>query len=88
MQDEGGADRDVGELGDELRDFRRATTAGFNALREDMVDMRQEIRTKFDLTAAGQQHIVELIRQVIDRQGSAAPACYVRAVTEHRVPAC
>ena len=83
----GGADRDVGELGDELRDFRQATNTSFNALREDMLDMRQEMtggfsdvatgfaemRTKFDLTAAGQQHIAALIQQVIDRQGGAAP---------------
>lgn len=84
----GGTDRDVGELGDELRDFRRATNASFSALREDVVDMRREmtggfsevttgfaeIRAKFDLAAAGQQHIAELIQQVIDVQGGASPA--------------
>ncbi|MEZ0362632.1 hypothetical protein ACAG26_02855 [Mycobacterium sp. pUA109] len=65
----GGADRDVGEVRDEVRDFRTATIASFNALREDMIDMRQEMRAKFDLTAAGQQRIVELIQTVIDAQG-------------------
>ncbi|MBS9535470.1 hypothetical protein KIH27_17940 [Mycobacterium sp. M1] len=84
----GGADRDVGELGNEVRDFRRATIASFNALREDLIDMQQgatslrqemiggftEMRTKFDLAAAGQQHIAELIQRVIDAQGGTAPA--------------
>nr|WP_239651227.1 hypothetical protein [Mycobacterium sp. UM_Kg27] len=70
----GGADRDVGELGEELRDFRNATTASFNAMRRDMVDGFAEMRGKFDVTAAGQQHIVELIQTVIDTQGGAAPA--------------
>ncbi|MBS9535480.1 hypothetical protein KIH27_17990 [Mycobacterium sp. M1] len=77
----GAADRDVTEVRDDLRDFRRATVASFNALRQDMIDMRQdmtdgftEMRAKFDLTAAGQQRIVELIQSVIDGRGGAAPA--------------
>lgn len=65
----GGADRDVGELGAEMRDFRAATIAGFNALRADMVDGFAEMRAKFDLTAAGQQHIAALVQTVIDAQG-------------------
>lgn len=100
----GGADRDVGELGKEMRDFRRATISSFNALRQDMndrfrrvderfdrVDERfemiaekfeiveqkfslvdngfAEMRAKFDMTAAGQQRIVDLIQVVIDAQG-------------------
>lgn len=77
-------DRDVSEM----RGFRRATIASMNALREDMVDMRddivdirkgmvgmrQEMRSKFAVTAAGQERIVELIQQVIDAQGGTAPA--------------
>jgi hypothetical protein len=39
----GAADRDVSEFGDELRDFRRATVASFNAMREDMVSMRADM---------------------------------------------
>lgn len=77
----GGADRDVGELGNEVRDFRHATITSFNALREDLVDMGQEMtggfaemRAKFDVAATGQQRIVELIQQVIDVQGGASPA--------------
>ena len=38
----GAADRDVSEIRGELRDFRSATTASFNALRQDFVDLRQD----------------------------------------------
>ena len=92
----GGADRDVGEIRGEIRDFQRATIGSFNALHQDMVDgFRQiderfaqvnerfaqvdgtfgqvatgfaEMRAKFDMTAAGQQRIAELIQTVIDTQ--------------------
>lgn len=64
----GAADRDVGELGTELRDFRRATVASFNAVREDLLDLRSEMRGKFDLTAAGQQQIVGMLQALIDRE--------------------
>ncbi|MGB2919671.1 MAG: hypothetical protein WBC15_05560, partial [Mycobacterium sp.] len=40
----GAADRDVGEIRGEIRDFRRATTASFNAMRQDFVDLRQTSR--------------------------------------------
>lgn len=154
----GAADREVGEIRDELRDFRRATIGSFNALRQDMTDgFRRiderfariderfthiderftrideqftriderftriderfthiderfahidarftriderftsidkrftsideqfaqvgngfaEMRAKFDMTAAGQQRIVELIQIVIDAQGRNDPA--------------
>ncbi|OBK86306.1 hypothetical protein A5649_20880 [Mycolicibacter heraklionensis] len=72
----GAADRDVSEIRDELRDFRRATIASFNALCEDMNDRFTqvnngfaEMRGRFDATAAGQQHIVELIQGLIGEQG-------------------
>lgn len=38
----GAADRDVSEIRGDLRDFRQATTASFNALREDFVDLRKD----------------------------------------------
>ena len=38
----GAADRDVGEIRGDLRDFRRATSASFNAMRQDFVDLRQD----------------------------------------------
>ncbi|WP_137145399.1 hypothetical protein [Mycolicibacterium sp. CR10] len=38
----GAADRDVSEFRSEIRDFRRATAASFNAMRQDFVDLRQE----------------------------------------------
>ncbi|MDD7811570.1 hypothetical protein PP713_03205 [Mycobacterium sp. CSUR Q5927] len=75
----GGADRDVGEIRGDIRNFQQAAIGRFNALREDMVDMRQEMvegfsemRSKFDTAAAGQQRIVELIETVIDAQGGSA----------------
>lgn len=71
----GAADRDVGEIHSELRDFRRATTGSFNAVREDLVDLRTnlvdlraEMRSKFDLSAAGQQQIVGMLQTLIDRE--------------------
>jgi hypothetical protein len=39
----GGADRDVGEMRGEIRDFRQATTASFNAMREDLGDLRTRV---------------------------------------------
>ena len=72
----GAADRDVTEIRAEIRDFRNATTASFNALREDFGDLRNhvdrgfaEIRGKLDATATGQEHIADLIQSLIDDQG-------------------
>jgi hypothetical protein len=78
----GGADRDVTEIRAEIRDFRQATTASFNAMREDLTDLRahvdrkfmevdggfMEIRGRLDATAAGQQHIVDLLNTLITQQ--------------------
>ncbi len=72
----GAADRDVSEFRSEIREFRQATTASFNALRQDFVDLRQdfvdlrthvdngfiEMRGKFDVMAAGQHQIVDLLQ--------------------------
>ena len=41
------ADRDVAEFRGELRDFRKATIASFNATREDITDLRTEMRAEF-----------------------------------------
>lgn len=71
----GAADRDVGEFRGEIRDFRKATTASFNALRQDFVDLRNkvdngfiEMRGKFDVVAAGQQQIVGLLQTITTDQ--------------------
>lgn len=78
----GSADRDVTEIRAEIRSFRSATTASFNALRQDFVDLRShvdqrfgqvdrgfvEMRGKLDSATAGQQRIVELIESLIDQQ--------------------
>jgi hypothetical protein len=77
----GAADRDVSKIGEDLRDFRQATAASFNALRQDFVDLRSnmndrfervdqgftEMRGRLDATAAGQEHIAGLLQQLIDR---------------------
>lgn len=39
----GGADRDVDQIRGEIRDFRQATAASFNALREDLTDLGQRL---------------------------------------------
>lgn len=79
----GGADRDVEQIRGEIRDLRRAMAAGFNATREDILDLRSrfddvdrgfaEMRGKFDAAAAGQQEIVALLTTVIDQQGGGSP---------------
>lgn len=79
----GGADRDVAEIREEIRDFRQATTSSFNAMRADLTDLRTrvgdgfaqvdrgfaEMRGKLDATAAGQQQIVHLLNTLIAEQG-------------------
>ncbi|BBZ52933.1 hypothetical protein H7H82_13270 [Mycobacterium heidelbergense] len=83
----GAADRDVSEIRGDLREFRQATAASFNALREDFVDLREnfvdlrehvnqgftEMRGKFDAASAGQQHIVDLLQAIITDQGRDGP---------------
>ena len=79
----GAADRDVSEIRGDLRDFRKATTAGFNALRQysadlrrDFVDLREhvdrgftEMRGEVDAAAAGQQQIVGLLHAITTDKG-------------------
>lgn len=43
----GGADRDVGEIRTEIRDLRQATTSSFNAVREDLTDLRHHVDQGF-----------------------------------------
>ena len=43
----GGADRDVGELGREFREFRDQNNRVLNAMREDLTDLRGEVRRGF-----------------------------------------
>ena len=79
----GAAESYVSEFRGEIREFRRATAASFNAVRQDFVDLRQdfvdlrthvdngftEMRGKFDVMAAGQQQIVGLLQTIITDQG-------------------
>jgi predicted nucleic acid-binding Zn-ribbon protein len=41
------ANRDVTEIRTEIRDFRKATTASFNAMREDFTDLRTQVNNGF-----------------------------------------
>jgi methyl-accepting chemotaxis protein len=43
----GGADRDVEQIRGEIRDLKQATTASFNAMREDFNDLRSEMHDGF-----------------------------------------
>jgi hypothetical protein len=83
----GGADRDVDQIRGEIRGFRQATTASFNATREDLADLRKHVddgfakvergftqmRGKFDAAATGQQQIVELLNTLVGQQGGDQP---------------
>ncbi|MGU3499359.1 hypothetical protein [Mycobacterium sp. C31M] len=57
----------------EIRDLRQANTGSFNAMREDLNDLRAhvdrgfvEMRGRLDAAAAGQQQIVDLIQTLIE----------------------
>lgn len=69
--------RDVAAVSSELRDFRQAANSSFNAMRDDLTELRTEMNTgftemrgKFDQAAAGQQQITELLNILIAREGS------------------
>jgi hypothetical protein len=73
----GGADRDVEQIRGEIRDFEQATTASFNAMREDLGDLRgqmnngfaemdrgfAEMRGRLDATAAGIEQIARMLER-------------------------
>lgn len=76
----GGADRDVEQIRGEIREFRQATTASFNATRDDLTDLRAEMRNGFtevrgrmDGTAAGLDQIASLLNTLIGQQGGDHP---------------
>ncbi|MFY9336567.1 MAG: hypothetical protein WAP49_15740 [Mycobacterium sp.] len=53
----GAADRDVSEIRAEIRDFRGATTASFNALRQDFVDLRTHVDRRFTQVDRGFEQV-------------------------------
>ncbi|HEU5265676.1 MAG TPA: hypothetical protein VFU35_03205 [Jatrophihabitans sp.] len=75
-------DRDVFEIRGEIRDFRQATTASFNAMRSDLIDLRSdltelqsevrtgfaEVRGRLNGAAAGLEHITGLLNTLIAHQ--------------------
>jgi hypothetical protein len=69
-------DRDVAEARHDIRDFRQATAASFNAMRSDLTDLQTEMRTGFtqvrgqlDGAAAGLEQITGLLNTLIAQQG-------------------
>jgi hypothetical protein len=72
----GGADRDVEQARGEIRDFRQATVASFNAMRDDLIDLGtrmdsgfSDMRGRLDTTAAGLTHITTLLNGLIAGRG-------------------
>ena len=53
----GAADRDVSEIRADIRDFRSATTASFNALRQDFVDLRSHVDRRFKQVDRGFEQV-------------------------------
>jgi hypothetical protein len=82
----GGADRDVAEIRQEIRDFREQNTRVLNAMREDLVDFRSvvdekfarvdqgfaEMRGKLDAAAARQQQIADMLSTLVARDDDQA----------------
>lgn len=80
----GGADRDVGELRDELREFRAQNARLHNATRADLADLRESVDSRFaqvdrnfltvhgklDGVAAGLQVLTDLLTR---REGDDPP---------------
>lgn len=78
----GGADRDVAQIRNEIRNYRQATMSSLNATREDLTDVRTrvndgfvqvnrelaEMRDRLDATAAGLSHITGLLNTLIGQQ--------------------
>ena len=67
----GGADRDTAELRVELREFRDQNNRVLNAMRQDLTDLRGEVRRGFEqvdqnfLTVRGQLDGVAAFMQII-----------------------
>jgi hypothetical protein len=43
----------VSEIRGEIRDFRNATTSAFNAMREDLADLRNDMNARFERVDRG-----------------------------------
>jgi hypothetical protein len=83
----GGADRDVGEMRTEIREFREVNTRMLNALRQDVIDSSAradermtrieggfaEMHGKFDAMAAGLEQITGMLTTLIERDGGEQP---------------
>jgi chromosome segregation ATPase len=65
----GAADRDVTEFMGELRDFRRATTFSFNALREEMNERFAQVEERFSRVDERFAHVDEHFAHIEERFG-------------------
>lgn len=63
----GAADRDVTQFMGELRDFRRATTSSFNALREEMNERFAHVEERFARVDERFSRVEEHFGRVDDR---------------------
>lgn len=53
----GAADRDITEIRTDIRGFRSATTASFNVLRQDFVDLRNHVDQRFEHVDRGFEQV-------------------------------
>ena len=93
----GGADRDVSELRGEIREFRDQNSRVFNAMRDDLGDLRSrmdsgfiEMRGKFDVTAAGLDRITGMLTTLLEQRdeqyvGSTRPLAPMTRVGEWNI---
>lgn len=68
----GAADRDVSAIQAELRDFRQATNTSFNALRQDVVDLRQDFGALRDHVDQGFRQVNQAFTEVRGKLDGAA----------------
>lgn len=52
----------------EFRQYREQNVRLHNASRADLTDLRLELGSTFDMVAAGQQQIIDLINQKFDER--------------------
>jgi uncharacterized coiled-coil protein SlyX len=76
----GGADRDVDDIRGEIHDFRQATTGSFNALRDDLIGLRTEVRSgltevrgRMDAAAAGLDQLTGLLNMLLEQRADNQP---------------
>jgi hypothetical protein len=71
----GDADRDVGEIHEEISGFRRTTTANFDAMHQESNELVAqvdrgfaEMRDRMDALLAGQQQLIATVTTLVERR--------------------